>query len=207
MPGPNVRSMAVDFWKRLWTELDLRRAIKLEHRADEETRIEVDNRLPHLALRGTARARYRVTTSRLFLRSDYFPDRELRRRIGSAAAKARNRALFCEDLRSGEVMCALAFHVDFDRTLPIHLLDLALCHADDHGLRAHSRFSAHLLLAFLAEIGAKDGRGRKIGFLSEHHQQERLASEFGFERAPKPTAVTATGDYMLMAPPPRLPRS
>jgi len=104
-------------------------------------------------------------------------------------------------------MSALAFHVDDDRTLPIHLRDLALCHADDRDLRAHSRFCAHILLAFLAEIGGKDGRGRKIGFLSENDQQERLAREFGFERAPKPSAVTATGDFMLMEPPPRLPRS
>jgi len=57
MSGPNVRSMAIDFWKRFWTELDLRRAIKIEHRAEDETRIEVDNRLPHLALRGAAPAR------------------------------------------------------------------------------------------------------------------------------------------------------
>jgi hypothetical protein len=198
--------MATDFWKRFWTDLDLRRAIKLEHRADDETRIEVDNRLPHLALRGTAPARYRVTSSRLFLRSDYFPDRDMRGTIGSAAAKARNRALFCEDLRTGEVMSALAFHVDADRTLPIHLLEVGLCQADDRDLRAHSRFCAHILLAFLAEIGAKDGRGLKIGFLSENEGREGLASEFGFDRAPKPSAVTATGDYMLMEPPPRLPR-
>jgi hypothetical protein len=63
------------------------------------------------------------------------------------------------------------------------------------------------LLAFLAEIGAKDGRGRAVGFLSENDEQERLAREFGFERAPKPAAVAASGDYMLMVPPPRLPRS
>src|SRR5919106_5994888 len=203
MPGPNVRSMAVDFWKRFWTELDLRSAIKLERRSDDETRIDIDNRLPPLALRGTAPARYRVTSTRLFLRTDYFPDRDVRRRIGSAAAKARNRALFCEDLRTGEVLTALAFHVDDDRTLPIHLLDLALYQAADRDLRAHSRFCGHILLAFLAEIGAKDGRGRKVGFLSENDQQERLASEFGFGRAPKPSAVSATGDYMLMEPPPR----
>jgi hypothetical protein len=106
--GPNVRSMAVDFWRRFWNQLALSQAVTLEHRPDDETRIEIDHRLPHLALRGTAPARYRVTTKRLFLRADYFPDRDLRRRIGSDAAKARNRALFCEDLRSREVLSAHA---------------------------------------------------------------------------------------------------
>jgi hypothetical protein len=129
----------------------------------------------------------------------------VRRRIRSAAAKARNRALFCEDLRTKQVISALAFHIDPDQTLPIHLRDLALYETDDPDLRAHSRFCAHLLLAFLAEIGSKDRRGRKVSFLSENDQQEALAREFGFERAPKPAAVSAGGDYMLMEPPPRLP--
>ena len=160
MSGPNVRSMAIDFWKRFWTELDLRRAIKIEHRAEDETRIEVDNRLPHLALRGAAPARYRVTTSRLFLRSDYFPDREVRRRIGSAAAKARNRALFCEDVRSGEVMSALAFHVDDDRTLPIHLRDLALCHADDRDLQPTAGSVRTSCSPFWPRSGARMVAGR-----------------------------------------------
>lgn len=197
--------MAVHFWRQFWNQLELRQAVHLEHRSDDETRIEVDHRLPHLALRGTAPARYRVTTKRLFLRTDYFPDRRVSRRIGMAAAKARNRALFCEDLRTGEVMSAACFHIDDDPRLPLHLRELALCDVDDVDLRAHSRFCAHLLLAFLAEIGSKDGRGRRVGFLSENDQQQHLAEQFGFERAKRPSAVTRSGDYMLLEPPPRLP--
>ena len=205
MPGPNVRSMAVNFWRQFWTQLELSQAVHLEHRSDDETRVEIDHRLPHLALRGTAPARYRVTTTRLFLRADYFPDREVRRRIGTDAAKARNRAVFCEDLRTGEVMSAACFHIDDDPTLPLHLRELALCDVGDVELRAHSRFCAHLLLAFLAEIGSKDGRGKRVGFLSENDQQKRLAEQFGFVRARRPAAVTGSGDYMILEPPPRLP--
>jgi hypothetical protein len=61
------------------------------------------------------------------------------------------------------------------------------------------------LLAFLAEIGSKDGRGKRVGFLSGNDQQTHLANQFGFQRAKKPAAVTRSGDYMIMEPPPRLP--
>jgi hypothetical protein len=205
MRGPNVRSMALDFWRRLWTQLGLSEAVHVERRSDDETRIQIDHRIPHLALRGRAPARYRITTKRLFLRTDYFPDRDVRRRIGMDAAKARNRAVFCEDLRTGEVLSAACFHIDDDRTLPVHLRELALCEVDEVELRARSRFCAHMLLAFLAEIGSKDGRGRQVGFLSENAEQERLARQFGFEPGKRPAAVTRSGDYMVLEPPPRLP--
>jgi hypothetical protein len=207
MAGPNVRSMALDFWRHLWMQLDLRQAVHIEHRSDDETRIGVDDRLPHLALRGRAPARYRITTTRLFLRIDYFPDRDLRRAIGTDAAKPRNRALFCEDLRTSQVMSAVSFHIDDDPAAAVLLREVALCQIDDLDLRAHSRLCAHLLLAYVAEIGSQDGRGKRVGFVSENDKQERLAEQLGFRRAKRPSSVTVSGDYMLMEPPPRLPKS
>lgn len=204
--GPNIRSMTLDFWRRFWWDLDLRRAVSVEHRSGEETRVEVEDRLPHLLPRGAGPARYRVTTRRRRMETDRFPDGDLRGRIGRAAAKARHRALFCVDLRTEEVVCALCFHVDEDPRLPVHLRELALSEADDRHDRALSRFCGTLLLAYLAEVGSVDHRGRRVGFLAEGDAREELAAQFGFRPAQRPASVAGPGTYMLMEPPPRLPK-
>lgn len=197
--------MALDFWRRLWGELDLRRAVKIERRPGGETRIAVEDRIPHLRARREGRLRYRVTTTRIKLSSAGFPDNELRGRIGAAAAKARNRALFCVDLDRGEALAALCFHIDADRQAPVLLRDLAVVEVDDAGLAGRGRLAAHLLLAYLAEVGAADGRGRRVAVIAGPGPDVEELRRYGFREAPRPSAFGRGGTYMEMAPPPRLP--
>lgn len=207
MTGPNVRSMALDWWRHLWFHLGLRRAVRVRHPAPGQTQVEVDDRIPHLARRGRP-ARYRITTKGQMLRTDHFADPGLRSAVRRDAAKARNRALFCTDLRTGEVMAAASFHIDDDRQLPLHIREIGLRDGadDDAGVRAHSELCAHILLAYLLVVGGKDGRGEVLGFLSENDEQRELAADFGFQPAERPATVTQPGDYMTMRPPPRLPK-
>lgn len=201
--------MALDWWRHLWFRLVLRRAVRVYHPAPDQTRIEVDDKIPHLALRGRGRpARYRITTRGQMLRTDHFPDPDLRSAIRRAAAKVRNRALFCADLRTGEVMAAASFHIDDDPALPLHIREIGLRDGDDDDtdVRAQSEFCAHVLLAYLLVAGDKDGRGEVLGFLSENDEQEQLARDFGFRPTERPAAIIQPGDYMTMQPPPRLPK-
>lgn len=201
--------MALNWWRHLWFQLGLRQKVRVRHPTPGETRFEVDDKVPHLASRGRGPARYRITTKGQMLRTDHFPDPDLRSAVRRDAAKMRNRALFCTDLRTGEVMAATTFHVDDDRALPLHIREIGLRDGadDDVDVRAHSEFCAHLLLAYLLVAGDKDGRGEVLGFLSENDEQERLARDFGFRPAERPAAITKPGGYMLMRPPPRLPRA
>jgi hypothetical protein len=194
---PNVASLRAQWWREFWWRLELSAHVRVRHPAPDLTEVEVEDSLPHLRLRGVGRARYRVTSERLFLRKDQF-DANAREMVMRDARKARGRAVFCLDLRRGEVMAATSFHVDPVRSLPLQVRGIAVRTDTEGGeaMWAKSQFCVAILLAYLYVAAAKDRRPDAIGFLARGRPEIAAAEQLGFHQAPTPDQLTRPGTWM-----------
>jgi hypothetical protein len=178
---PNVASIATSWWKTFLVEIDPSRAVAVTSKAGE-TRVLVEDRIPHLRRRGFGQPRYRVTTEPQFLSPTAFPRKELRRAISHDAAKERRRALFCVDDATGDVLAACSFHIDEKPSVRLTLCDLAL-REDSPTANAWSVFAAHILIGYLLEIAARADRtdSETVEFLARNSAEEERAAAVGFK--------------------------
>ena len=193
-PIPNVRSMAAQWSRRIVRELGIAERVKVRH-VQGQTRVEIEDEIPHLSPRHLHRPRYRITTQRLFLDPAAHKNRTQRHEIMRDATKARGRALFCQDLRRAHVLAAVSFHIDKARSHPVLVTDLSLSQLSAHD-NAMALFAAHTLLSYLLEVAAKDGRPGEIGFVPPNATQRDLAGAIGFAPCPRPSVVSGPGTYM-----------
>jgi hypothetical protein len=195
---PNVLSLAAMWWRLVDKEIHLTGVVRVEHRHGE-TWISVEDTIPHLTVRGVRAARYRITTTPFFLSPGAFRNRELRHAIATDARKPRRRALFCQELRSDEVLAAVSFHVDDSRQAPIVLTDIAV--RQDHPVsNAWSRYAVHILIGYLLQVAKQDGRPSHVGFLARNDQERELATRLGLKPCRRPRSVRGDGIYMCFAP-------
>jgi hypothetical protein len=138
-----------------------------------------------------------VTTRPQFLPQSHFDERA-RARIATASAP-RGRALHCIDLDSGQVIAALAYHVDDRPGRPILLTALAM-RIDDDGpceLFRASRACVALLKQYVHAIAARLGRASHLDIDAPRRAEVlRELAWLGFRPAPRLSGFEPGGVHL-----------
>lgn len=103
------------------------------------------------------------------------------------AERSRGRAIYCHDPLVQEVVAAVGYHIDENRTLPLLITTLAfrIDTQENAFLRYRTLAGALVLKHHLHAIAEKIGRGGCVDIDLTDRERLALAQELGFRRAPK----------------------
>ncbi|MFN8215676.1 MAG: hypothetical protein U0R71_03685 [Solirubrobacterales bacterium] len=168
------------------------------------TRIEVD----HLLQTGDVGfGLLRVHAGKTFLPRAHFSS-EAKMRISNAARSNSGRALYCIDMKMGEVVAVIAFHLPRDPRHPLLLTCIAF--RDDvernPALEARSIAAGLILKHYVHAASHHLGRGGHIDIDLPDPAQLALLRELGFNKAPKVDGFRPSGTHLRQAAPVSRPR-
>ncbi len=162
----------------------------------QETVVEIDHLIPsdEHAVRG-----WRVTTKdqRLFRAHFHAKARDEIK----CASQERGRRLFCIDRERQEVMAAISYHLDDDRSMPLLLTAIALRIdvAGPAALYNQSRAAALILKQYAHEIARRTGRGAYVDIDASPAAANELA-RLGFRKAPQVRGFRVSGLHLRQDP-------
>ena len=71
---------------------------------------------------------------------------------------------------------------------------------DSPALNGWSLYGVHMLLGYLMEVAARDGRPGHLGFLARNPAERENATRLGFKQCPRHKAISGVGTYMCFEP-------
>ena len=196
----NVRSDLGRFLRYLKARGKISRAVRVKSPVEDGTRhtsVRIDDRVPGPPFLG-GKARWGVTTVAQFLRATHFANVLPRSEVQVAARKKRGRAVFCVDVRTDEVLAALAFHVDPLRRAPITVTAIAYRTDPDPMAARDTVLCASLLLPYLIEVARQDKRPLEIAFEANSPADVAEAAQIGFRPGAPPPGYTPKSPYYLV---------
>jgi hypothetical protein len=210
----NVPSEIAAFWHRVVKGDRLAHAVRWRVNDNDETVIEISDRLPYLPFLQRARGRPSFAVSMSgFLPAKLFgasENHEGGRRIQTARGqinrnenKERGRTIFMEKIGpdgNDEMLVGMSFHVDESTDTPLILRAIAL-RTDSPEANALSRAAAGWLLFYLAEASRQIRGVAEVGADTAKTANVTLLHELGFRNRTKPAGFTASGTYIAFRPP------
>jgi hypothetical protein len=170
------------------------RVTKVVGATGDMTRVRIDHRIPSHDSGG--RAGWRITTREQFLPRAHF-DVDVRREVNSASAE-RGRRVYCIEQHSGEVVAAIAYHVDKNTRIPVMVTAIGL-RIDSMGtpeLFSRSRGAAYVLKQYVHEIARQLGRGSFVDIDAGSAATRAEAQVLGFRPAPTVRGLRISGTHL-----------
>jgi len=163
----------------------------------DSSRVSIDHRIP--SHESSGRVGWRITTRKQFLPRAHF-DADVRARVNSASIE-RGRRLFCIDVEQGEVVAAIAYHVDDKPHLPLLLTAIALRTDADASadLFGRSRGAAYILKQYAHEIARQLERGDFVDIDAQPAAEADLR-DLGFRKAPRVRGMRVSGTHWRQNP-------
>jgi hypothetical protein len=173
---PNLTAI-VGLVRRRWTQHERQRSAAAQVAVDVEELRHTDKPTTRTTVRITAhslpdfrtqspRAALRITQKPQLLLPWQFDDVVIAKLEQASLAKGRR--IYCLDARrdiADQVLAAVSFHVDADKSLPLRLIALALRLSDPDTV-AQSYAASWYLLRYISAAGVKLGRGASVDFVT-----------------------------------------